>query len=232
VRKRLGIYLKAEFDKLVEFIQRVPSHRYNGRRLLEELYSLFTSTGKLAGYSEKSRLWHEMSQTPRASALEITGYLDDVLQGKVRIDPADCPSELEPYIYKAARKLRLGQREVPGKNALPSFKNIDWDALSAEEEAEFRRELQSLKSFFMGFITTGAPRKDDLSTLLLELGRIWVEQTGWKSSVYDLPYSRNSRFIQFSSVAMSPLAHGTETSPIALSRRWERLSKDAKAEGE
>lgn len=229
LRLRLGVYRRDQFDQLVDLILRKPDNQFNSKRLLSDIKSLLRSEGHEAVGTEAEMLWHTFAEGDLTIA-DLAKFINHMAEAPNPLDASLCPPNVRPYVNACFRRhLESKWLRKSGRGA-SRVGERDWSSLSLQEQADIRHCLTELTNNLRHRIHPGAPRKNSIDTLLFEVANVWIEQSGCEKAELSLPYSRNSRFIQFAAIVLAPFGHGTEVSKTALSRRWARILLPKKAD--
>lgn len=107
----------------------------------------------------------------------------------------------------------------------PDFEILPFNAMSAEEQEVMYEHLHHLKAYHVSTVKLGRPENSSLNTVLISLGEIFVSLAGLNFHEFELPYSPESRFIKFATIATAPWFHPNFLAAGSLSIRWKRLKK-------
>lgn len=233
MRKRLGVYEKSAIDKLIGLIQSVDGHELNVRSLMRDMQMFVSHFALPEHLNEEQRLWAEFLSADKTKASDSVRALKRLLKAQNPLAKGECREGLKPSLNAKLAK-RFEQRRRQGMSATrPNLACDNWKDLSDAERDEVFKAIEELLVYYKQQLSRGRPSKDKLDTALWSVLGIWAEQTGSQDAIdeapYEVPHKENSRFIQFASIAMQPCGDGTETTQIALSRRWGRMKKAPKS---
>jgi hypothetical protein len=216
-------YEPAQIERIMAILDRASGGRQIDREEVEQsLLEIIYATGLASDGTERSRLWQEFSSEEQSRKDERDAFR--------RLSGADDPIELARRDQRLGSLLRTsiglhrrGGRWREAGLSLSSLLTSDWNSLSAAEQAEFRKALEDAASYYAQLVKRGREQKTKLDTALLCLADLYLSWTGQTIARHDVPYSIESRFIQFAVTALEPVGQYFEVSNSALSRRWERI---------
>lgn len=203
-------------------LQRAGAVRIDRASLDAELTALIAWTGLAVEDTDDARAWDELS-SEEVSAAEQATILERAARADNPLDLAILDRAVIPAVSAKLRNRWLIRWRREGRAEEPSIRTIRWDQLDESERSEIRRMLKELAAFYRSTIRRGRPEKSDLDATLHALAELYLIQTGSSHGCDRIPYSINSRFIQFAVLALSPFRAQFEVSEQALSRRWERF---------
>lgn len=219
---RLGIYTNAEFEQVANLICRVPNNSLDRKILLRELHELLSTMDLLPGFTSRSLDWHDLSEKDLAAA-QMAKAFSRISIAENPLDPKVCIQQVKPFFSAKIRNRWSARWKKSGRTEEPSLVSLNWETLSGDEQYELRMMARDLAVYYQSKVRRGRQQKTNIDTLLLGLAEIWSNQIGYCGELVALPYSRNSRFIQFVVLVAKPLFAYFENSKSALSRRWERI---------
>jgi hypothetical protein len=215
----------------MDILDRILGGRQIDREEVEQsLLEIIEAVGLASDGTEESDLWKEFSSQDEPSHKTER---DDLLRLAKADDPfalARRDSSLSSLLRSSVGLHRVGGRWRKAGYSLSSLRKTDWSSLSAAEQAEFRKILEDAASYHARFVRRGPVQKTRLDTALLDLADLYLSSTGQTIARHQVPYSVNSRFIQFAVWALVPVGQYFEVSNAALSKRWERIVLDARKE--
>jgi len=131
---------------------------------------------------------------------------------------------LRTKLRSRLRTLWAGQKYR--ENAYPpELEHNNWDELPDEVQSSIRSELKLLATREQAKIRRGRPPKNDLDALVEGLADIFASQTGHSLHIDKLPHAVESRFISFASSVLAGRITYSESTEVALARRWARFKK-------
>ncbi len=220
----LQAYEPAQIERIMAILDRASGGRQIDREeVAQSLLEVIHATGLASDGTEQSRLWQEYSSQDEPSYKTLR-------DGLLRMAKAEDPFELA----RSDRRLSLlisrgvGLRRIAGRWGKPgysqaSIRKTDWSSLSAADQAEFRKMLEDVASYHARFVRRGPEQKTKLDTALLDLADLYLVWTGEMIARHQVPYSKESRFIQFAVAALEPVGQYFEVTNSALSGRWARI---------
>jgi hypothetical protein len=219
----LQAYEPAQIERIMAILDRASGGRQIDRKAVEQsLLEIIHSTGLATDGSEKSRLWQGFSPNEPSHRTERDGLL--------QLAEADDPfalarrnSRLSSLLSSSVGLHRAGGRWRKAGYTLSSLQKTDWSSLSTGEQAEFREALEDGASYHVRFVRRGPEQKTKLDTALLDLADLFLSWTGNMIALHRVPYSKESRFIQFAVAALEPVGQYFEVTNSALSGRWARI---------
>lgn len=173
----------------------------------------------VSGEIERRRIWREATaELPTGSQLAL-GFKKMATAARP-LDPYACTRELRPALNGMIYNRWSARWRKEGRSAPASLGEVDWDALTAAEQAEIREMARELARL----CKPGAhrPHKADLHTLLGLLADVFVQHTGFKFYSHHLPHAVDSLFVRFVSTALAPSFDPSEVSHSAIAARWRR----------
>ena len=227
----LQAYAPAQIGQIMAILDRASDGRQIDNEEVEQsLLEIIYTIGLASDGTEQSRLWQEFSSQDEPSYKTLR-------DGFLRMARAEDPFELARRDRRLSSLLTrgVGLRRIAGRWGKPgysqaSIRNADWMSLSAADQAEFRKMLEDSAEYYARFVGPGRERKTKLDTALLCLADLFLSWTGNVIALHRVPYSVESRFIQFAVAALEPVGRDFEVSRSALSGRWERIVLDARKE--
>lgn len=223
-KRRLGLYTVGEFEDLCSLVSRVPGHRLDRKALLIDLRTLFAATGVLPERTGPASLWKEMKTEPRRPR-DMAALFRRAAVAPNPLAADACTPAMAAYVSHALRRRWQSRWRREGRPVVPSWRTVEWDALTDVERDEVREAMTDLAVFFQGQVRRGPPHRTVVDTLMEGLAEIWIDQTNWEQARTALPASRSSRFIRFCERALDPVAAIPEPSAGSLSERWRRLQR-------
>jgi hypothetical protein len=228
--RNLQAYDPATIERIVAILGRAAGGRQIDREEVEQsLLEVIHAIGLASDGTEESGLWREFSSQDPSHKIERDGLL--------RLASAEDPFELARRDRRLSSLLRssVGLHRVGGRwrkagYSLSSLRKTDWSSLSTGEQAEFRKALEDAASYHARFVRRGRAQKTRLDTALLDLADLYLSWTEEAIARHQVPYSAESRFIQFAVAALEPVGWYFEVSDAALSRRRERIVLDERKE--
>jgi hypothetical protein len=200
-----------------------------GDELEQECLDLLQAC-RVRSHDEEGKLWEEAgSQDPSKRQLRIN--FTRIYQAKDPIGEANV-IPIVRWHFAIAVCRRLGFT-FSGPDAF--YQVVRWKDLSKTQKYSIRQIAYALMADNNPEI--GAPRKDQLDTLLKGLAEIFARYSGYDRSIQGISSSTNSRFIRFVRLVLKPFTgrnktfHGTQTSLMALSARWARLLLEQREAG-
>ena len=220
----LQAYAPAQIGQIMAILDRASDGRQiDNEEVAQSLLEIIYTIGLASDGTEQSRLWQEFSSQDEPSYKTLR-------DGFLRMARAEDPFELARRDRRLSSLLTrgVGLRRIAGRWGKPgysqaSIRNADWMSLSAADQAEFRKMLEDSAEYYARFVGPGRERKTKLDTALLCLADLFLSWTGNVIALHRVPYSVESRFIQFAVAALEPVGWYFEVSDAALSRRWERI---------
>ena len=227
----LQAYAPAQIGQIMAILDRASDGRQIDNEEVEQsLLEIIYPIGLASDGTEASGLWQEFSSQDEPS-------YQTVRDGFIDMAKAEDPFELVRRDRRLSSLLTrgVGLRRIAGRWGKPgysqaSIRNADWMSLSAADQAEFRKMLEDSAEYYARFVGPGRERKTKLDTALLCLADLFLSWTGNVIALHRVPYSVESRFIQFAVAALEPVGRDFEVSRSALSGRWERIVLDARKE--
>lgn len=108
---------------------------------------------------------------------------------------------------KRLARSHSGSLKYRSRHLRPDFAILPFDAMSAAEQEVLHEHLHHLKTYYESNVQRGRPENIPLNTALIGLGEIFVSLAGLSHHEFELPYSPESRFIQFAAIATAPRFH-------------------------
>jgi hypothetical protein len=226
MQRRLGVYDKQEFDKLLALVKSQGAPRFNVKTFLRLLREVVEVSGYPLVNTEEAKLWRLISEEADLLPGEVIKELNSMLAAENPLRQDLCSVHLRGRVNAKLRN-RWGPRwQREGRKTIPRVDAIIWSELTQSEQCEIREMIKDIRRYFLSFVSRHRPRKSKLDALLDETASLWLDQSRWHGDIHELPHSENSRFIQFASIALGPFADASETSRKALARRWQRRKQD------
>ncbi len=222
--RTLQAYEPARIEQITAILGRAAGGRQIGSEEVEQaLLEVIHAIGLASDGTEASGLWQEFSSQEPSHKTERDGLL--------RLASADDPfalarrdSRLSSLLSSSVGLHRVGGRwRKAGYSSLSSLRKSDWSSISAAEQAEFRKMLEDVAGYHARFVRRGPEQKTRLDTALLDLADLYLSWTGEVIARHQVPYSKESRFIQFAVAALEPVGQYFEVTNSALSGRWARI---------
>lgn len=231
MRKRLGVYEKRDFDKLIDLIGREDANELNVSKLMRSLKTFVDHFALPKHLREEQQIWAEFAAKNKMKPTESVRALKVLRKAQNPLAPGACPEGVKAYLNAKLSK-RFDQRLRKGMSTTRrSLIRDNWADLPNADRDEVFRAIEELLVYFKIQVTPGAPSKDRLDAALWSIVEIWAEQTGCKDKIgdppFDIAHKENSRFIQFATIAMQPCGAKTETTQSAMSWRWRRMKQHA-----
>ena len=222
--RTLQAYEPARIEQITAILGRAAGGRQIYSEEVEQaLLEVIHAIGLASDGTEASGLWQEFSSQDEPS-------YQTVRDGFIDMAKAEDPFELVRRDRRLSSLLSrgVGLRRIAGRWRKPgysqaSIREANWRSLSAADQAEFRKMLEDSAEYYARFVGPGRERKTKLDTALLCLADLFLSWTGNVIALHRVPYSVESRFIQFAVAALEPVGWYFEVSDAALSRRWERI---------
>ncbi len=220
--RALLAYAPAQIGWIMDILDRASDGRQiDSEAVKQSLLEIIHAIGLASDGTEGSRLWQEFSSQEPSHKTERDGLL--------RLASADDPfalarrdSRLSSLLTSSVGLHRAGGRWRKAGYTLSSLQKTDWSSLSTGEQAEFRKALEDAANYLARFVRRGRVQKTRLDTALLDLADLYLSWTGQTVARHHVPYSVESRFIQFAVAALEPVGQYFEVTNSALSGRWAR----------
>jgi hypothetical protein len=224
----LTAYAPAQLARIMTVLERAAGGRTLDSAVVEQsLLELVHGVELASDGSEDSRLWHEFSSEEQSPRAERDGFL--------RLATAVDPFALARRSRRLSALLRLngalhrhGSRWRRTGFSLSLIRDRNWSALSAPEQDAFRAAMEDAAVHAERFVRQGRETKTRLDAALLGLADLYLSWTGKQFAGHRVPYSVNSQFIRLAAAALEPVGRYFEVSYPALSRRWERIVREAR----
>lgn len=138
-------------------------------------------------------------------------------------DPSICSGVVLTALNVAARRkwsrqIRKGQVNFPN-----SLDGMTFGLLSEQQRADVREIARDVAAYHEAQVQRRRPSKDELDTVLEELGDVYAEFTGFTCHRHHLHHAVASKFVRFCQVVLQPYFHPSEVTLKAISNRWKRL---------
>jgi hypothetical protein len=219
----------AQIDRIMEILGRTRTGRQVDREMAQEaLLEVIQAVGLASDGTQESQIWHEFS-------IQETDFHKTGRDGFRELAEADDPFELARRDQNLADLLNRStalrhltrQRQETSNSQAPIWRSF-WGTLSAQEQSTVRKSLKASACYHATQIRRGRVQKTEFDTALLELADLFLTWTGQTIARHRVPYAVESQFIQFAVAALEPVGQYFEVSAFALSRRWERIVKEAR----
>ena len=200
-----------------------------GRTIDEEaleatLLNVIHVTGIGREDTQASAVWHEEKATYH---LEMAREFANMAEAPNPLDASVCTDALKPELNGKIINLWSAPAGAGGHHPA-SIRNVTWENLTALEQAEIREMARSLSAFHRSLAPPHRPTKDDIDTVLFLLAEVFANHTGYARHPAELPHSVSSRFILFAHEALKGFFDPSETSHLALARRWQRQKQQSR----
>ncbi|MHC4804532.1 MAG: hypothetical protein ACYTFF_20860 [Planctomycetota bacterium] len=214
-----------QIRQIMDILIRASGGREIDSKMVEQsLLEVIHAIGLAADGTEESGLWQEFSAEDEPSH---QADRDGFLQLTAADDPfelAQSDRRLSDLLSRDATLRRFAQQRRKTSNSQAPIWRGFWGSVSPEEQAEIRKSLKTSARYHDSLIRRGRVQKTKLDTALLELADLYLTWTEQTIARHHVPYSSQSRFIQFAVAALQPAAAYFEVSSSALSGRWERVA--------
>ena len=197
------------------------------RDLDQRICALLIAIGSTVIEDEYSRAFREAVEAI-PTARETNQAFYRIANAPNPLDPAICSARGLAALNRLARVRWPGRPEFQILNRAHHLIGVTWDELAKWQQESVRQMALELAEDAKTRIVQGAPAKDELNGLLIELADIFLSATDQHIDRFDLPSEPASLFIQFAHAVAAPYLPGTEASAKALSGRWARLKKHEK----
>ena len=233
-RRILKAYEAAQIERIVAILCRAADGRQIESKEVEQSLLEAIHAIRLASEgTEESGLWQEFTAEGEPSH---KADRDGFLQLATAEDPFELARRDRRFpdlLSRSSGLRRFSRRRRNTSNSQAPIWQAYWSDFLAEEQAEIRKSLEASARYHASLIRRGPKQKTKLDTALLELADLYLGWTGQTIARHHVPYSAESRFIQFAVAALEPVGQYFEVSRSALSRRWERIVlQDRKEERE
>lgn len=216
-------YSASQLCELAAILERrIPDLNIAYDDLESELLDLMRAVGRKVDGSQEAIWFRELAlDDPSHDELDkqfrTIAEADDPLHASICFETAY--AELNAAVRR--RWNERGQRDRMDRPV--SLLGKTSDMLSCEEIEDVRETARHLAQFHQSLVRAGAPNKIDQDTLLEGIADIFVRFAQLGCHPYELPHSKDSRFITFAFLAIRPFFPVTEASKSAISKRWKRL---------
>ena len=219
----LQAYEPAQIGRIMAILDRASGGRQiDSEEVEQSLLEIIYAIGLASDGTEESRLWQEFSSQEPSPKTER----DDLLQLAEAEDPFALVRRdrtLSLLLRNSVGLHRAGGRWRKAGYSLSSLRKTDWNSLSTAEQTEFRKMLDDAAGYQARLVRRGPVQKTRLDTALLDLADLYLSWTGEVIARHQVPYSKESRFIQFAVAALEPVGQYFEVTNSALSGRWARI---------
>lgn len=205
----------------------------DGNALSRELDDLFWATGVADDGSEERAIWFEFRKEDEKNEDHAAdaGAFRRIARASNPLSPKVCFGAAAAAMH---RKIKGRASRMPWStaDAVPAVTSIDWNALTAEQQALVRTMAHELAAYHKGLVKAHRPTKALLDTLMDGLAELFVRYSDQSRSTLQLETAPDSLFIQFCHAALAhfggskPFAM-SEIAPASLSQRWRRLKRRA-----
>lgn len=216
-------YEAALLTSMVAVLQRAVNDRVVDKASLEaDLLDLIYATGIGREGRDDAAFWHHETESRHR---DIARQFKSAADAPNPLDPTVCTPDLRAELNGMIFNRWAARWQRERRDRTPSILAITWETLTDAERIEVREMARRLSDFHRSMAPARRPQKENIDTVLLHLAEIFGAHTSYAGDLKKLPHSQGSLFILFAHQALRPFFDPSETSAVALARRWQRLKK-------
>jgi hypothetical protein len=220
----LQAYEPAQIRQIMDILIRASGERKISSKMVEQsLLEVLHAIGLAADGTEVSGLWQEFSAEDEPSHKADRDGFHQLATADDPFELAQSDRRLSDLLSRDATLRRFAQQRRKTSNSQAPIWRGYWGSFSPEEQAEILKSLEASARYHATFIRRGRVQKTKHDTALLEIADHFLSATGQTIARHHVPYSAESRFIQFAVAALEPVGQYFEVTNSALSGRWERI---------